>query len=198
MTRVACFVLGYLIGGIPTADTWARRSGIDLRAAGSANPGANNALRLGGRRLAAAVLATEVAKGALCVLLGSVLAGDIGMVLAGAGATVGNVLNPYRRFRGGQGLGISAGVLLAAVPIAGAFGLAVIAFVVKISRMTAPAALAALVAVLGSSVWLPVTPWGITDSGTASLLAAAIAVAVTPKQVIKLRRADRPRRRAPA
>ena len=198
MTALACFVLGYLMGAIPTADGLARRSGIDLRAAGSANPGANNALRLGGRRLAAAVLASEIAKGTLGVLLGALLAGDIGMALAGAGATVGNVLNPYRRFRGGQGLGISAGVLLAAVPIAGATGLAVVAYVVKVTHRTAPAALAAVVAVLGSSVWLPVVPWGITDSGAATLLAVAIAVVVTPKQVIKLRRSDRSRRRAPA
>ena len=198
MTPVACFVIGYLIGGIPTADGWARRSGIDLRAAGSANPGANNALRLGGRRLAAAVLASEIAKGALSVLLGALLAGDLGMALAGAGATAGNVLNPYRRFRGGQGLGISAGVLVAAVPIAGATGLAVVAFVVKVTRRTAPAALAAVVAVVGSSVWLPVVPWGITDSGAATLLAVAIAAVVTPKQLIKLRRSDRSRPRAPA
>src|SRR5690606_25837333 len=110
-------IIGYLLGCIPTAVWIARASGIDLRHQGSGNPGANNALRLGGRRLAALVLFTEMAKGAAAALRGGQLAGEEGMIAAGLGAAFGNLYNVFLRFKGGKGLGITAGVLLAAWPV---------------------------------------------------------------------------------
>jgi glycerol-3-phosphate acyltransferase PlsY len=106
-------IVGYLIGSLPTAEWLGKRAAVDLRREGSTNPGTNNALRLAGPRLAAAVLTTEMAKGVIAVVA---LAGDIGAVLAGVGAVTGNVFNSYYRFRGGKGLGISAGVLTAIWP----------------------------------------------------------------------------------
>lgn len=109
-------IVGYLIGSLPTAEWLGKRAAVDLRREGSTNPGTNNALRLAGPRLAAAVLTTEMAKGVIAVVAGVALAGDIGAVLAGVGAVTGNVFNSYYRFRGGKGLGISAGVLTAIWP----------------------------------------------------------------------------------
>ena len=134
VTFVIALAAGYLIGGIPTADWTARRVGLDLRKAGSGNPGANNAMRIGGRRLGANILLLEITKGATAVFLGSLLAGDPGMVGAGIGAVNGNIHNPYRRFRGGQGLGITAGVLLGELPLTGAVGILVITVVVITTR----------------------------------------------------------------
>jgi acyl phosphate:glycerol-3-phosphate acyltransferase len=192
----ASLVVGYLIGGIPTADWLARRRGIDLRNDGSGNPGANNALRLGGRRLGAAVLAAEVGKGVVAVWIGG-LAGDIGVVAAGIGAVLGNVYNPYRGLRGGQGLGLAAGVLLGAAPIAAAAGILVIWVTVVVTRHAAVAALAALVAVVAGAVWGGSGPWGLTDTGHAVALAAGVSGVIAPKQLLKLRPPDRPTPRVP-
>ena len=70
MNTTTAAVIGFLIGTIPTATMIARRLGVDLLGGGSKNPGANNALRLGGRRLGAIVLGIEIAKGAAAFIIG--------------------------------------------------------------------------------------------------------------------------------
>lgn len=194
---IAAFVAGYLIGGMPTADWLASHAGVDLRSDGSGNPGANNALRLGGRRLAIQVLTIEMIKGVGCVALGAVVAGELGVVVAGFGAVAGNVLNPYRRLQGGQGLAITAGVLFTAIPVAGLAGLTAIAVSVRLLHRSGPAALIALAVVGIVSAWLPATPWGIETRAQATMLAVGIITIVGSKQVAKLRSASRPPTPAP-
>lgn len=178
---------GYLFGGLPTADLYARGVGVDLRSSGSGNPGANNAMRVGGRKLAAKILVTELAKGGCIVAFGWWMGGDPGMAMAGIGAVVGNILNPYRRFRGGQGLAITTGVLLVAVPAAAAIGIAVVGSTVVVFKRSAPAALVALAAVVAISIWLPAHPWGISDPLWSAVLAIGVTAVVTPKQLLKIR-----------
>ncbi len=192
MIGLVALMAGYLVGGIPTADWLAARRQLDLRAAGSGNPGANNALRLGGRALGTSVLAAELAKGASAVALGGWLAGDSGLALAGLGALYGNMYNPYRRLRGGQGLGIAAGILLASLPIPGVIGIAVAIVSITVSRRSAPAALAAAGTVVAATAVLPSGPWGVEQGTVRLLLAAGIAASILPKQLAKLRRRDPP------
>ncbi|MDH4351595.1 MAG: glycerol-3-phosphate acyltransferase [Gemmatimonadota bacterium] len=184
-------LIGYLVGGLPTADWIAGWFGIDLRAAGSGNPGANNARRLGGARLGVAVLIVEAAKGVSAVVLGGTVAGVQGMVWAGLGAVAGNVINPYRRFRGGQGLGITAGVLGGAWPGMLPSAIAIIAVTALVTRSSPKAALAAVAALLvGGFVWPAAgfpTPWGATG-GWISVLGVGTALLLSPKQLINLRR----------
>ena len=186
-------VLGYLIGSVPSADWIARAAGIDLRAGGSRNPGANNARSLGGTRLAAAVLGVEMSKGAAAVILGSLLAGSVGGALAGLGALAGNVFNVWYRFQGGQGLGISAGILIAAWPVWFPAVLTVIAVVTPLTRTTARAALAALATILLGVVLelrtgMP-SAWGIGSAGL-PILAMGMVALIAPKQIAMLARSD--------
>ena len=185
-------MIGYLIGSIPTAGWIGRAVGIDLRSGGSQNPGANNARRLGGARLAAAILIVEIGKGFGAVVAGVAIAGPKGGVAAGVGALAGNVYNIWYRFEGGQGLGISAGILLAAWPLYFPIALGVIAAVTYVTRRTAKAALAAMVvlavgAVISFTVGYP-SGWGLGDPEVAAL-AIGIVVLITPKQLVKLRSA---------
>jgi glycerol-3-phosphate acyltransferase PlsY len=180
-------VLGLVVGSIPTADWLARRSGVDLRGRGSGNPGANNARRLGGYRLAASVLLVEIAKGAAAVVIGSAIAGSGGAAAAGVGAVLGNVANPWFRLRGGQGLAITGGVLGAAWPPGLLLGLAVILLVVIATKSSAVAALAALTSILGAAVVWDLADlsgwWGLTELRL--LLAVGIVAVVAPKQIRK-------------
>ena len=173
---------GWLWGGIPTADWIAARRGIDLRTSGSRNPGANNARRLGGTRLAATVLAAEMAKGGAAVGAGWWLAGTSGAVVAGISAALGNVLNPWRRLRGGQGLGITAGVLVAGAPLVWAAAVGVIAAVASLTRSTPLASVTAVsTGIAVAALDLP-APWGV--DGPASLgLMVGVAVVILPKQI---------------
>ena len=114
---------GYLLGTFPTADVVsryaARRDGlglVDLRQAGTGNPGALNAAKTLGWKWGALVLAGDAVKGALASAAGRVLAGDNGVYAAGSGAVVGHCAPVWSGFRGGKGLATSAGTSLVCFP----------------------------------------------------------------------------------
>lgn len=120
--------LGYAVGSIPFAFMAGRlAAGVDLRRAGSGNPGAANALRIGGVPLALSVLALDVMKGALSVAWASRLgAGDAAPALAGVAAVVGHIYPIWMRFKGGKGVATAAGAFgvlspMALVPAAALF-----------------------------------------------------------------------------
>lgn len=114
-------VLGYLLGGIPTAYLAGRLKGVDIRRHGSGNVGGTNALRVLGWRVGLPVFALDIAKGyAAAGLLPLLpLAGEpVYLALAGGlGAVLGHVFTPYLKFRGGKGVAAGAGVLLALAPL---------------------------------------------------------------------------------
>ncbi len=185
LTGLVMVVGGYLWGSIPTANAIARLRGIDLRESGSGNPGANNARRLGGARLGVTVLLVEVAKGFVAVLAASRLAGDWFGAAAGAAAVAGNVVNPWYRFRGGQGLGIAAGVLLAGSPSSAGIGI-ISAAVTAAAFHSSPAG--GLGGLVGAAVGLILpTGWGL-EEGPARWLVALLLAVVAPRQIRNLRR----------
>src|SRR3954453_1276454 len=107
MRRMAGFALaaatGYLAGTVPSADLAARAAtggSTDLRAAGSGNPGAANAMKVLGARWGYVVMAADIAKGALACRLGRRLAGDSGAHVAGTAAVVGHCFPVWNRFKG--------------------------------------------------------------------------------------------------
>jgi len=107
----------YLVGTFPTAALIGRVTGHDPTAEGSGNPGATNVLRTSGRWAGAAVLAVDVAKGALAAGLG-LLVGDHTLgVIAGAAAVLGHVAPVSRRFRGGKGVATAAGASAVVFPV---------------------------------------------------------------------------------
>lgn len=183
MTGVAAIV-GYLIGSIPTAGFLARLKGIDLRKAGSGNPGAKNALGTGGPLLAAAVLLVEAAKGYVAVLVGMGLADDAGAIAAGLAAVAGNVYNVWYRFAGGKGLGISLGVLAAAWPTVLPVVLVAIVAGVILTRSAGLASLAAMVALIVSAIMWPANDWptgGVASDEKLLVLAAGMSVVMVWK-----------------
>lgn len=177
-------LLGYLIGSLPTAGLLGRLWGIDLRSQGSGNPGTANALRTSGPWLAAAVLVVEASKGYAAVSLGDWLAAGPGAVAAGLGAVAGNVYNLWYRFRGGKGLGISAGVLAALWPLVLLPVVIVITVGMVATRSSGTAALVAMASLVASSLLWPVTGWptgGMVSGGRLTALSLGIAAIITWK-----------------
>lgn len=112
-------LLGYLAGTIPSADIATRlaRNGVeDLRAAGSGNPGAANAVALLGPRWGLAVLIADMSKGTVAGVFGRLVAGSAGAFTAAAAAIVGHIVPVWSRGRGGKGVATSAGACLAVFP----------------------------------------------------------------------------------
>jgi glycerol-3-phosphate acyltransferase PlsY len=110
---------GYLAGTIPSADLAARRATggqVDLRNAGSGNPGGANAGAVLGTRWGYAVMAADIAKGAAACRVGGRLAGASGAHLAGTAAVVGHCFPLWNGFHGGKGVACSAGQCLATFP----------------------------------------------------------------------------------
>lgn len=111
--------LGYLLGTIPSADLAARiasRGTVNLRAAGSGNPGATNAASLLGPRWGAGVMAADIAKGFVACQAARLVAGDSGAYVAGTAAVVGHCYPVWSGFRGGKGVATSVGQCLATFP----------------------------------------------------------------------------------
>lgn len=172
---------GYLIGSLPTAGALARLWGVNLRNSGSENPGANNALRLGGPALGATVLLIEISKGLAAVMAGLELAGEPGAVVGGIGAVTGNVYNVWYRFDGGKGLGITAGVLAGTWPTVLAPLVVIMLAIAMPTRSSGLAALAAIAALNGSALlwWLLDWPtgWGVKSGPL--LLVVALGIGLT-------------------
>ena len=178
------FVAGYAIGSLPTADGVARLAGVNLRTEGSGNPGTANAIRLGGIRLGATVLALDLIKGAGAVVLGRAMAGDAGGLAAAFTVMLGQVLNPWYGLRGGKGLGVAGGAAAALWPpgllvigpiIAGAALLFRSAWASLIG-ITALVALSILWASEGWSTW-----WGARADDTLVWFALAVLAVAGPK-----------------
>ena len=107
------FALAYLLGSIPFGLLLTRGAGAgDIRSIGSGNIGATNVLRTGRKDLAAATLLLDALKGAVAVLLGGWLAPG-GAMIAALGAFFGHIAPVWLRFRGGKGVAVFIGALLA-------------------------------------------------------------------------------------
>lgn len=126
---IAAVGLGYLIGTFPSADLAARlatKGTVDLRTTGSGNPGGANAAAVLGKRWGYAVMAADVAKGALAGALARRIAGDSAAHAAGTAAVIGHCFPVWSRGRGGKGVATSAGQCLATFPAYVPFDLALV------------------------------------------------------------------------
>ena len=115
---VVLILVGYLLGSVPFAYLTTRIvSGQDIRETGTGNVGALNVYQNAGALAGIGVLAADVAKGALAVLV-PVWAGapDWVSYAAGAAAVAGHNWPVFLRFRGGKGAATILGVGLALAP----------------------------------------------------------------------------------
>ena len=139
------FVVGlvsYLAGAIPFSYIAGRVFGrIDLRREGSGNLGASNTFRLLGGRIALVVLAADVAKGFIPVIVAPGLASSgvvtrEGLMLTAAFfAIIGHMFSVFVSFAGGKGVATTAGAFLALSPWALLATLVVFAGVFAVKRI---------------------------------------------------------------
>ncbi len=112
MARELMVVAAYLLGSIPFAFLLVKASGRgDVRAVGSGNVGATNALRAAGWKVALPIAALDIAKGvAAVVLMRQVTANPAWVAAAGLAAIVGHCFPVWLKFSGGKGVATGAGV----------------------------------------------------------------------------------------
>ncbi|HVG00989.1 MAG TPA: glycerol-3-phosphate acyltransferase [Chloroflexia bacterium] len=160
--------LAYLLGSIPTGLLVARARGVDLLAAGSGKTGATNTMNAVGKGAAAVVLAVDLVKGALAVLLAFRFPWEqsawltIAVAWAGAAAVLGHNYSVWvrlvsGRWGGGRGIVTAMGAMLMlhplVVPAAIVAGLAAIA----LTRLMVIGAVVGTIGAVGVAVILVMT-----------------------------------------
>jgi glycerol-3-phosphate acyltransferase PlsY len=167
MNQALAIAIAYLLGSIPFSFLAGRAKGIDLRTVGSGNLGAANAFRALGRTTGIAVLLADVGKGVLAVVIARAITDDPWPAIAAGAAMAGHVFPVWLRFKGGKGVAVGGGAVIALMPLASVilFGLWLVVAVV--SRYTSLASVTAAV-VATPLVWL-------MDYPTADVVFTAIA-----------------------
>ena len=156
---MAAATAGYLLGTVPSADVAARIAtggAVDLRTAGSGNPGGANAVKVLGKSWGYGVMAADIAKATAACGLGRRLAGSRGAHVAGTMSVIGHCFPVWNGFRGGKGVACSVGQCLATFPAYFPIDLGVAALTSTRrwrSRSYAATAAASVTWVLGALLW---------------------------------------------
>jgi glycerol-3-phosphate acyltransferase PlsY len=148
---IAAGLYGYIIGSLPLGYLAGRRfGGVDLRAVGSRNVGATNMYRVSGPRLGLAVMAIDVAKGALAVVLVSLnTMADADLATAAVGAVTGHIYPVWLRGRGGKGVATACGAFGVLAPMATAGALLAFVLTVALTRVVSAGSVVASVSLPG-------------------------------------------------
>ncbi len=112
--NVLVIVIGYLIGSINPAYIFGRLKNFDIREKGDGIAGTVNTFKSLGMKYAIPTGTFDFFKGILAIYLSLLIGADfIFAQLSGLAAIAGHVLPFYIKFRGGQGMATTSGILLA-------------------------------------------------------------------------------------
>ena len=165
----------YLIGSIPTGFLIAKAKGVDIRAVGSGNIGATNAMRALGKPAGILVLMMDAFKGyAACQFISAPIFNWLiphfsgffryfqdtpvefqirFYLVAGIFAVLGHNYPCWLKFKGGKGIATTAGVYLALAPWALLAALIVFILAVLLTRYVSIGSISAAIALV-SAVWI--------------------------------------------
>jgi glycerol-3-phosphate acyltransferase PlsY len=165
----------YLIGSIPTGFLVAKAKGVDIRAVGSGNIGATNAMRALGKPAGILVLMMDAFKGyAACQFIPAPIFNWLiphfsgffryfqdtpvefqvrFYLVAGIFVVLGHNYTCWLKFKGGKGIATTAGVYLALAPWAVLIALVAFVFAVLLTRYVSVGSISGAIAV-SAAVWI--------------------------------------------
>ncbi|MHA1128509.1 MAG: glycerol-3-phosphate 1-O-acyltransferase PlsY [Alphaproteobacteria bacterium] len=146
------FLAAYLLGSVPFGMVVAKVMGLgNLREIGSGNIGATNVLRTGSKKAAIATLVLDAGKGVAAVLIARAFLGEDAAQVAALGAFLGHLFPIYLMFKGGKGIAVFLGIMLALNFWAGLAACATWLATAVIFRMSS---LSGLLAAASTPIWL--------------------------------------------
>ena len=128
-------IIAYALGSISPSIIMGKLSGIDIKKEGSGNAGATNTLRVLGKKAAIITLLIDISKGVIAVYLAGCLFGALHSYIACIFVILGHIFPIWYNFKGGKGVAVSFGALLAVNPLIAVCALLVVIFFVLIFRM---------------------------------------------------------------
>lgn len=132
---ICALVIAYLLGSISPSILLSKAMGKNIKEEGSGNAGTTNALRVLGKKAAIITLVVDVLKGVVAVFIGTYLAGDMSGYMCVSMAILGHVFPVFYKFKGGKGVAVAFGCLLAVNFKIALLCLAIVVVVVLITRM---------------------------------------------------------------
>jgi glycerol-3-phosphate acyltransferase PlsY len=177
---------GFAIGSIPFGVIVGRLFfHTDIRASGSGNIGAANALRTFGRMGGAAVLVFDVLKGFGPTAF-ALRVDPLAAVVCATAAILGHCFSPWLGFRGGKGVATMLGALIALSWEAALVAVAIWLAAIRLTRYSSVASLAACASA-------PLALWFITRNPGETLfgVAAALFIVWTHRENIERLRGGR-------
>lgn len=141
MERLICIAIGYVFGLFQTGFFYGKKEHVDIRKHGSGNAGSTNALRVLGLKAGIITLLGDCFKCVLAIVLVRIIFKErcpemlpLLSLYAGAGATLGHNFPFYLKFKGGKGIAVMAGLIVATDIRIGIICLAVFVTVVFFTR----------------------------------------------------------------
>ncbi len=160
MTRLICFLLGYLFGNFPTGYIVARYHGIDIRQKGSGNVGTTNVLRNLGPKAGLITMVGDFIKTLIPLLLVHYIFRDdlsiryLITVYTGFGAVIGHNFPVSLGFKGGKGVACTSAMVIFSDPLVFLICAVVFFGVIAITRYVSLGSLLGAVAYFISNVSL--------------------------------------------
>lgn len=132
---LVCIVVPYLLGSLNFALIFSKFiKHEDIRNYGSGNAGMTNVLRTYGKGMAAITLICDMAKGAISVVLGTILIENEGAMIAGLFCILGHIFPCFYKFKGGKGVATTAVVVTITSPIVGAILIVLFIAIVAVTK----------------------------------------------------------------
>jgi acyl phosphate:glycerol-3-phosphate acyltransferase len=182
-------LLGYLLGSVPFGLLFSIAFGEgDVRKIGSGSIGATNVLRTGNYAAAALTLLFDAAKGAIAVGLARYAFGADAALFAGLAAFLGHLYPVWLGFKGGKGIAVSLGILLAVYWPVGLLGFASWGVALAVFRISS---LSALVAAVVTPVYMVL--FGQTHAAVLAVLLAVLVFVAHRENIRRLLRGEEPR-----
>ena len=181
--------LGYFFGSVPFGLIFGFIFGAgDVRKIGSGSIGATNVLRTGNYVAAGLTLLWDAVKGAAAVLVIHQWYGPDAALFAGLGAFLGHLYPVWLGFKGGKGIAVSLGILLALYWPVGLIAFATWGAVLAVFRISS---LSALVTAVVTPIYMAL--FGRWHEAGLSVLLAALVFMAHSANIRRLLRGEEPR-----
>lgn len=162
LSCILAALLAYFLGSISPGIIISNSLGTDIRKHGSKSTGSTNMLRVMGLRYGLITFIGDLLKASLAVVLGRLIAGEPGALLAGLFAVIGHNWPAFYQFRGGKGIACSIAVLLWICPHQALIGCIAAVLVILLTRYVSLGSLSMLAVSAALIIaMLPFWPFGL-------------------------------------